>query len=93
MSEPITLEDGKYTFQENDYILTCKRHGENWRDLTGDKAVMALYNYTLALQGIVVDSFCNCGYIVPSKNANNLQAHKLDCEFLRKLKGVISNDK
>lgn len=91
MSEPIKLEDGKYTFQENDYILTCKRYDENWRDFVGDNAVMALYNYTLSLQAELANVYCNCGYILPGKNANNTEVHKDDCQFLHKL-GVITND-
>lgn len=39
----ITLADGKYTvIQYDDGRLCALRYGEPWRDLTGDKLVLAL---------------------------------------------------
>jgi len=39
----ITVGDGKYTVvQTSDGRLVCRRNGEPWRDLTGDKLVLCL---------------------------------------------------
>ena len=40
----IKLYDGKYTiiFNENPYEFRALRHGEEWRDLTGDGLILAL---------------------------------------------------
>lgn len=39
----IDLDDGKYTIQhENGANLRCLRYGQPWRDLTGDKMVLAM---------------------------------------------------
>jgi hypothetical protein len=40
----IKVEDGKYNwiFDESTAKLTCNRHGESWRDETGDGAIYAL---------------------------------------------------
>ena len=39
----ITVGDGKYTVvQTPDGRLVCRRNGEPWRDLTGDKLVLCL---------------------------------------------------
>lgn len=39
----ITVGDGKYTVvQTTDGRLVCRRNGEPWRDLTGDKLVLCL---------------------------------------------------
>lgn len=39
------LEDGKYEFvmRESDGVLLCRRHGQEWREFVGDKAVTALF--------------------------------------------------
>lgn len=81
MSEPILLEDGKYAFQVMDHALTCKRYNEDWRDFLGDKAVYALFQYTLKLQSKLADCLCDCDYILPSKSANDPEMHKKSCYF------------
>jgi len=81
MSEPIVLEDGKYSFQRTNYHIICKRHDEDWRDFIGDKAVWALFNYTLNLQAEFANMTCNCEYILPSKSANNPDVHNKNCHF------------
>ena len=48
--EKIVLCDWKYTFYRKDHSLYCLRHGEEWRDFIGDKAVNALFD--LALEAI-----------------------------------------
>jgi len=88
MDEPIELEDGKYTFQVVDSTLTCKRYNEGWRVLSGDKAVMALFQYALKLQAKIADSACNCGYILPSQCANNPDVHREDCNFRETIEGL-----
>lgn len=41
--EDIVLEDGKYTIRiHQDGKLECLRYGEPWRDLVGDKMVLAM---------------------------------------------------
>jgi len=42
MTTQITLEDGKYTLILDGGNMQALRHGEPWRDLTGDKLVGAL---------------------------------------------------
>lgn len=47
----ITLEQGKYTIEHIDGVgLQVRRHGEPWRDLTGDKLVLALVQRIEALE-------------------------------------------
>lgn len=38
----IDLENGKYTVQEDNGKITVLRHGEVWRDETGDSLILAL---------------------------------------------------
>ena len=40
MSIEIKLDDGKYTYILNDNEHKALRHGEEWRDLTGDNLVL-----------------------------------------------------
>lgn len=53
----ITLEDGKYKIivpeTKEDFKkerFRCLRHGEEWRDLTGDKMIGALCSRVLELE-------------------------------------------
>ena len=48
----IKCEDGKYEwcFDEKTSRLTCKRCGEEWRDETGDGAILALLQLAEAMQ-------------------------------------------
>lgn len=50
MTTQITLEDGKYTLIVGCGTLQALRHGEPWRDLTGDKLVGALADTLLEQQ-------------------------------------------
>jgi len=50
MMKEIILEDGKYRFYEENYTLKCDRHGERWRDFSGDKAIFALFDHALQLE-------------------------------------------
>jgi hypothetical protein len=47
MKESIKLENNKYEVvvdaTENDIAFYANRYGETWRDLTGDKLVMAMF--------------------------------------------------
>jgi hypothetical protein len=48
----ITLEGGKYTVElAPDGRLRALRHGKEWRDLTGDKLVLALVHEVERLRG------------------------------------------
>lgn len=38
----VELEDGKYTIVNNNGVVTVSRHGEQWRNETGDKLMLAL---------------------------------------------------
>jgi len=43
MAKAIKLEDGKYEIlQQDDGTMTALRYGTPWRDLTGDKLILAL---------------------------------------------------
>lgn len=85
MSEPITLNNQEYIFQRIDDRLTLKCSLESYKQHVNDSAVWALFDYTLALQATLADMTCTCGYILPSKNANNPEAHKIDCPFRLKV--------
>ena len=43
MTETLHLQNGKYTLQFSEGSFTALRGGEPWRDLTGDKLVLALF--------------------------------------------------
>lgn len=51
----IKLDNGKYTwaFDEKVGRLTCLRHGEPWRDATGDWAVLSLLMRACTLEDVV----------------------------------------
>lgn len=50
----IHLEDGKYTIVlRSDGAMHALRHGEPWRDLVGDKMVMAMAHEILELRQVV----------------------------------------
>ena len=50
-SDCIELEDGKYTFRRDlKGAVTCLRHGAEWREFLGDKAVSALVDRVLELE-------------------------------------------
>lgn len=42
--EELVLEDGKYTFQYEAGRMIILRYGEQWREVTGDKAIGALFS-------------------------------------------------
>ena len=48
MTRRLSLCDGKYEFVEKDSVLHCYRHGHEWRDFVGDKAIHALFDLALA---------------------------------------------
>jgi len=51
MLEKLELADGKYTVILHDnYSLEALRHGEPWRDLTGDNLVYFMMQKILDLQ-------------------------------------------
>ena len=56
MSEDCVLfDDGKYKIiQHKDWSLTAERYGEHWRELTGDKLILALLDKIVALQDDVL---------------------------------------
>ena len=50
MKETINLQNGKYTLShENGLDFKCTRNGEEWRDLTGDSMVLAMFNELMDL--------------------------------------------
>ena len=57
VTESLVLEAGKYEFRRVNNVLTALRHGEPWRDFTGDKAINALFDAALTrpLQGPLQD--------------------------------------
>lgn len=42
MTFKIGLEDGKYTFVNDNGVVSILRNGEQWRDESGDKAMLSL---------------------------------------------------
>lgn len=44
VEERIVLEGGKYTVVNNLGAIKVLRHGEEWRDCTGDKLIGAMFN-------------------------------------------------
>ncbi|HLD98162.1 MAG TPA: hypothetical protein VI815_02470 [Candidatus Nanoarchaeia archaeon] len=52
MINTISLCDGKYTFKHDDEIgsFICLRYGGNWRNFTGDGAVLSLFQYIQDLE-------------------------------------------
>ena len=45
MAKTIRVADGKYTIvydEDNRFPVRCLRHGEEWRDLTGDNLIFWL---------------------------------------------------
>lgn len=48
----LSLEDGKYTIilENHPYSFVALRYGEQWRDLTGDKLILALVQKVLELE-------------------------------------------
>jgi len=51
MSEKIELAGGKYTvIQYDNHTMEALRHGESWRDLTGDNLVYYMMQKILDLQ-------------------------------------------
>ncbi len=48
--DEIILEEGKYRFHKENYLLCCDRHGESWRDFVGDNAVHALFDECIDLK-------------------------------------------
>ncbi len=46
----ISLEDGKYTLHYLGGMLTSDRYRSPWRDLTGDKLVLAMAHEILRLK-------------------------------------------
>ena len=62
----ITLEQGKYIIEYIDDVgLQARRYGEPWRDLTGDKLVLALVQRVEALEAARKDAqICGVGFTV-----------------------------
>lgn len=56
--ETITLADGKYTVTNDRGKLSATRHGEPWRDLTGDNLVYWMLVEIVALQNALMKA---CG--------------------------------
>lgn len=54
-TEDINVGDDKYTVQFNPYTGEFKalRHGEPWRDLSGDKLVYCMYTEIIRLRGLL----------------------------------------
>lgn len=55
----LPLDDGKYEFVDDNYMLRCLRNGKPWRDLTGDKAVFALFDKAFEA-GKPIDMILHC---------------------------------
>jgi len=56
MKETINLENGKYTISHEDGLnFNCRRHGNEWRDLTGDSLVLSMFLYIQNLEEKVED--------------------------------------
>lgn len=51
--ESLEFEDGKYTVCREDGNFYALRHGEAWRDLTGDKLVSSMFSDILELRGVL----------------------------------------
>jgi hypothetical protein len=67
--EKVVLDSGKYEFYMDGHTLKCKRYGENWREFSGDKAVLSLFYKCLNLQNEIerikgknqnIESRCIC---------------------------------
>lgn len=50
MKEQIVLEDGKYTFINDNGLISVLRYGEEWKNFHGDKSVYALFAHAYELQ-------------------------------------------
>lgn len=66
-----TLLEGKYTLVFNQLTgeFKCLRHGERWRDLSGDKMVLALMQAVMNLEDTVSDSAAQRSEVVVVKSA------------------------
>lgn len=42
--ETLVFENGKYTLTYDRGVMKALRYGEQWRDLTGDNLVAAMFN-------------------------------------------------
>ena len=65
MKETINLENGKYTISHEDGLnFNCRRHGNEWRDLTGDSLMFAMFNEMMDLYDAnvtLVEKLEECG--------------------------------
>lgn len=53
MKHEIHLEDGKYTVvlkQDEDFQFYAQRYNETWRDLAGDKLILAMFNAIVTME-------------------------------------------
>lgn len=79
----IKCEDGKYewSFDEKTAKLTCKRYGEEWRDETGDGAVLALLHVAEDLQRRVTEAQ-NCLVCIASPSDDGVEICKTAYKIL-----------
>lgn len=70
----IKCEDGKYEwhFDEKAATLKCKRYGEEWRNETGDGAILALLQYAHNLQEKVLRAE-NCLVTIASPSSDLME--------------------
>lgn len=48
--QTVTLDNGKYKIVNDNGVVKAYRHGEEWRDLTGDGLILALLNKVETLE-------------------------------------------
>lgn len=46
----VAVENGKYTFVNNNGLVSIKRNGETWRNESGDKALLCLLQHVEKLE-------------------------------------------
>jgi len=49
----MVIEDGKYKFYIQDYILYCERYGDPWKNYIGDNAILFLFHRVLEQSKII----------------------------------------
>lgn len=65
----IVLESGKYTFrQDAEGRLYADRYDEAWREFVGDKAISALFDYAVELQGVLPALLWAAEYLLTQGN-------------------------
>ncbi len=87
----INVGDGNYTvIQENNpWIFKALRHGEEWRDLTGDNLILALCYRIEDMQKVINQCKNTFEKIIPMENELN-KSRKL---AEKTLKIIIDNEK